>query len=366
MLSEHLLDGDASCSPTGSIGRLQAAWEKLHTGCWKDVAPAWRDAYALACLLRALLRLSRLHASISAGNHLPCKAAISQRQSRASEGACQPKNGQQGGEHAHSSGHMSSTKAWHVLLADEQQQGAAAQSCLSCAEEATSLQQDLQDTEPAHVQRRIYHEQECLESITGQQTRLNSDSSLGSDPIKAAMHELDLGIMMGGHAFQERLHAAIATAQSAWRGRSGAGGTAAVTQSESRIGHLKIGIDQDGHLQREEGRKRKKLRHEADPVACVNSDENQHCTLRVVKQDSQPVAAWATSDISEEELHALVQQLPPGAPCVVFMFLSLTVSKSIVLEVVSRPQPQSIAGVETFQAQDVEMRRFFAQPWPSY
>jgi len=31
----------------------KAAWEKLHTGYWKDVPQEWRDAYGLACLLAA-------------------------------------------------------------------------------------------------------------------------------------------------------------------------------------------------------------------------------------------------------------------------------------------------------------------------
>ena len=37
---------------------LQAAWEKLHTGSWQHVPPAWRDAYALACLARAACAMS--------------------------------------------------------------------------------------------------------------------------------------------------------------------------------------------------------------------------------------------------------------------------------------------------------------------
>ena len=41
-----------------SLCLLQAAWEKLHTGSWQHVSPAWRDAYALACLARAACALS--------------------------------------------------------------------------------------------------------------------------------------------------------------------------------------------------------------------------------------------------------------------------------------------------------------------
>ena len=36
---------------------VQAAWEKLHTGTWKDVHMAWRDLYSLGCLLHSLSAL---------------------------------------------------------------------------------------------------------------------------------------------------------------------------------------------------------------------------------------------------------------------------------------------------------------------
>ena len=35
------------------IHTRQTSWEKLHTGPWRAVPPAWRDAYGLACLLEA-------------------------------------------------------------------------------------------------------------------------------------------------------------------------------------------------------------------------------------------------------------------------------------------------------------------------
>ena len=37
------------CASTAAI-LTDAAWEKLHTGDWKDAEPAWRDLYALATL----------------------------------------------------------------------------------------------------------------------------------------------------------------------------------------------------------------------------------------------------------------------------------------------------------------------------
>ena len=47
--------------------RAQMAWERLHTGNWKDVTLAWRDAYALACILVAL--------PAAALDYFPCPAA---------------------------------------------------------------------------------------------------------------------------------------------------------------------------------------------------------------------------------------------------------------------------------------------------
>lgn len=39
---------------------VQAAWEKLHTGTWKDVHMAWRDMYSLGCLLQSVSSLISL------------------------------------------------------------------------------------------------------------------------------------------------------------------------------------------------------------------------------------------------------------------------------------------------------------------
>ncbi|KAK9830459.1 hypothetical protein WJX72_011885 [[Myrmecia] bisecta] len=44
----------------------EVCWEKLHTGNWKDVDVAWRDAYSLACLLCAYARVATLDDSAAA------------------------------------------------------------------------------------------------------------------------------------------------------------------------------------------------------------------------------------------------------------------------------------------------------------
>ena len=46
------------CASTAAI-LTDAAWEKLHTGDWKDAEPAWRDLYALATLLRVRASATR-------------------------------------------------------------------------------------------------------------------------------------------------------------------------------------------------------------------------------------------------------------------------------------------------------------------
>ena len=53
------------CASTAAI-LTDAAWEKLHTGDWKDAEPAWRDLYALATLLR--VRASAIAASSRASS----------------------------------------------------------------------------------------------------------------------------------------------------------------------------------------------------------------------------------------------------------------------------------------------------------
>ena len=70
-LLEHALDqalaGErARCAHLADICR-EAAWEKLHTGNWKDVSLVWRDAYGLSVVLYTLACLP----AEQSADHLP-------------------------------------------------------------------------------------------------------------------------------------------------------------------------------------------------------------------------------------------------------------------------------------------------------
>lgn len=53
------------CRHSPLTALVQAAWEKLHTGTWKDVHMAWRDLYSLGCLLHSLSSLISLDADVN-------------------------------------------------------------------------------------------------------------------------------------------------------------------------------------------------------------------------------------------------------------------------------------------------------------
>ena len=49
-LLQSALTGDAEVRAAAATAASHACWEKLHTGDWKDVMVAWRNAYSLATL----------------------------------------------------------------------------------------------------------------------------------------------------------------------------------------------------------------------------------------------------------------------------------------------------------------------------
>jgi hypothetical protein len=64
----------------GLLAALEAVcWEKLHLGTWREVAPAWRDAYALACLLAAARALAAPGAAAPDGGPPAAAAAAALR-----------------------------------------------------------------------------------------------------------------------------------------------------------------------------------------------------------------------------------------------------------------------------------------------
>ncbi len=282
---------------------MQAAWEKLHTGCWKDVEPAWRDAYALACLLRALVRLSRLHVSPPAVSEPLCSAAASE--SLLVVSASQFKHQQQTGEQVETYDRIHSIDEQHAEL-----ECPVAQSLRGSQHPTSTLQ-------CRQVPREGAGKPGCTLTISEQHTETHEGDpgSSAGHAVKAAMRELDLGIMMGGHTYQDSLHAAVAIAQKAWSKCSEAGNPDACQQHP--MSHPSSACEQSNHKQAERGEKRKRPTHEACPGEGASSRPTDGLNCSAVPeagQKSKAAAAWAPAELSSERLCELQQLLPPGAP----------------------------------------------------
>lgn len=282
---------------------VQAAWEKLHTGCWKDVEPAWRDAYALACLLRALVRLSRLRVTPPAVSEPPSSAAASECLSRASGRASQSKPLQQMGERVVISGDIVGMKAKPVEL-----QGLTAQSLTAGTQEPAGT------LRYGGMPREGSGGQGFALSSSEQHTGMHGGSPMppAACAIQAAMRELDLGIMMGGHTHHDSLHAAITIAQRACADQNEAGMRVA-----DPTRHLESGCAHLEQKQTERGKKRdRSMREEGsgDGLSSRSGKEIGCSTLLQVDQVSKVAAAWAPGELSAQKLSKFQQQLPPGAP----------------------------------------------------
>ena len=97
---------DAACT---AATLSDAAWEKLHTGDWKDAESAWRDVYALAALVRVvahpLRRLVRLLGPRPEPERIRSRAPVDVRRSSARAGRrraprrCRVQTRDRGGHH---------------------------------------------------------------------------------------------------------------------------------------------------------------------------------------------------------------------------------------------------------------------------
>ena len=204
---------------------VQAAWEKLHTGCWKDVDPAWRNAYSLACLLRALVMLSGTCAALPAeSSRLRSGAAHDCQQSRGVSRPGHPQSDAQCvGSTAHGSSQPESIAAQPAGNSAVQHQGALSKGCMDClgmpAGALPSVAACSAADPPAPVHACCSEKQTLYRQAKGAQPMPDGGSTEVPEvgiTIKAAMRELDMGLMMGGAALAGSLHAAMAIAEDAW------------------------------------------------------------------------------------------------------------------------------------------------------
>lgn len=269
----------------------QASWEKLHTGCWKGVHSAWRDAYALACLLHALVRLSGT-CTAAGSQQMACAPAPAEHcRSENLEHCHGQSNRQQQVEHAHSNGALRSANVPPSRLGNGQDTSNSCQDAHSQEARSASQLLGLRESRVTDEHARPPDEQQSVETAPEQLARGQEDSSRSpaGTVIEAAMRELDLGLMMGGLSFQEHLHAAMALAQRAWQ-QQGRAHIALPVDSHREAG------DGHPHVDVEQGGKRKRATH----------DDSRSDSLKDSKAAS---AQWRLEESSEE---TLLRHLPPG------------------------------------------------------
>ena len=284
---------------------MQAAWEKLHTGCWKDVEPAWRDAYALACLLRALVRLSWLHVSPPAVSEARCSRAPAQSLPSSSDRAPQPEKLKQTGEQVDIIGNAANTEAQPAAI------DTPAAQVLTSRQESSS--------EPPYwataERRRGNGERADISSDQHAGVHGRASATAADGAVQEAMRELDLGIMMGGHTYQESLHAAMTIAQKALV--EGSEAAKAGSSQLTPVRDVKISGEQIEQSQTEHGRKRKRRMHEEGSGDGPGSEAGKEIDCSAaprVDHASRAIAAWALAEHSKDDLSTLQQQLPPGVP----------------------------------------------------
>jgi hypothetical protein len=269
----------------------QAAWEKLHTGCWKDVHSAWRNAYALACLLHALVRLFGT-CTAAGGQLLACAPAPAEQYSRENLEHChEQSNRQQQVEHTHNNGVLRGANVPPSRLVNELNDSKPCQGAHSTEAHSASQLQGLRESRVTDEQARPPDEQQSLETAPEQLARgqEHSSRSPAGTVIEEAMRELDLGLMMGGLSFREHLHDAMALAQRTWQQQSRAHISLPVAS------HREAG-DGHPHVDVEQGSKRKRASH----------DDSESDSLKGSKAAS---AQWRLEESSED---TLLRHLPTG------------------------------------------------------
>eukprot|EP00884_Botryococcus_braunii_P020764 jgi/Botrbrau1/7371/Bobra.0316s0015.3 len=173
-------DGDlASVASTAQVIQ-SVGWEKLHTGNWKDVALVWRDVYSLGCLLVACCGVVRLSSSHGALPLSTCSPLAETPSVPAGE--------------THGSAQTLRTGTWehrHVAYSDD----------------------------PGDPSRGLPETRRSGEEFdAGQGESEARDMTPG---LRSALHELDLGCLMGGPHFRPQIDSAV-NLVAAWLGNADA------------------------------------------------------------------------------------------------------------------------------------------------
>ena len=322
---------------------MQAAWEKLHTGCWKDVDPAWRNAYSLACLLRALVMLSGACAALPAESPRLCSGAAlsSQRSLSVSSQGAPQEDAECAGLRAGMSSQPEGNSEQPAGSSTAQHQGAPCTGCVDCIGMPAGALLSAAACGPAGPPASVHacsSDKQMLHGLAAKsQLRPDGGSSGGSEAgaIEAAMRELDMGLMMGGAALAGSLHAAMGIAEDAWSWNASSFppriSHCRQPEQSSRNGRLHHNqLQQDSKRKREEpeGGTGGSLDH---VVTSSKACSDQHCSRKAPARCSQDewrsTAVWPHDESKFEQERLL--SVPPGAkgcPAAINNILSASVT----------------------------------------
>ena len=307
---------------------VQAAWEKLHTGCWKDVDPAWRNAYSLACLLRALVMLSGTCAALPAESPELCsRATLNSQQSR---GVSRPGPPQEDAQCVVSTSHGSSQPesilAQPAGLSPGQHQGGLSKGRTDCLGMPASALPSMAACSPADPPALVHtcsSDKQTLEVQAAEAQPMPNGGSSGVPEvgvtIKAAMVELDMGLMMGGAALARSLHAAMVIAEDAW---SQSASSFLPGDSHCEQSHQSRRNERWRQKQLQQGSKRKREEPEggaggslghpmARSEACLHQDGPSNAPAGCSRDEWRGMAVWPHDESKLEEERQ--RSVPPGA-----------------------------------------------------
>ena len=289
--------------------------------------PAWRNAYSLACLLRALVMLSGACAAQPAQSSRLCSgAAHNCQQSRGVSRQGPPQgNAQCVRNTAHGSSQPEHIAAQPAGVRTEQHQGALSVGCMDClgmpAGALLSAAACSPADPPASVHACCSEKQTSCGQAARAQLMLDGGSSGApeAEAIEAAMRELDMGLMMGGAALAGSLHAAMAIAEDAWS-RSASSCLPDDSHCEQPQQSRRNKRWRQGQLQQDSKRKREEsgggpegslCREIARNEACLHQNGPSEASAGCSRDEWRGTAVWPhdVSKLKEERQ----QSVPPGA-----------------------------------------------------
>ena len=290
--------------------------------------PAWRNAYSLACLLRALVMLSGACAALPAESpRLRSAPAHDCRQSRGvSRQGRSRGNAQCVGSTAHKSSQPESIAAQRAGLRTVQQQGDLSKGRTDCLGMPVGVLPSVAACSAADPPASVHPCSSDKPTLEGQAAEAQPMPNGGSSgvpevgvTIKAAMRELDMGLMMGGAALARSLHAAMVIAEDVWSQSASSflpGNSHCEQSQQSRRNERwrQKQLQQGSKRKREEpeGRADGSLSHPiARSEACLHQNGPSNAPAGCSRVEWRGTAVWPHDESKLEEERQ--RSAPPGA-----------------------------------------------------